>query len=151
MNGSQKELSYNLQYQYLKTTGLSSALDTTGKEGFDKDGLNQHNITAGLNGKFSEKLSWKLMGQANLYKADLDANAFSDDKDNTVDNKNYMAGAGLTYQLNNTTIHANYNLNTTRRSYLDDSASVGGFSKFSTSDYKGTSHFAELLCQHEDQ
>ncbi|HEX5669148.1 MAG TPA: TonB-dependent receptor [Chitinophagaceae bacterium] len=144
MNGSQKDFSYNLQYQYLKTTGLSSALDTTGKEGYDKDGLNQHNITAGLNGKFSEKLSWKIMGQANLYKADLDANAFGDDKDNTVDNKNYMAGAGLTYQLNNTTIHANYNLNTTRRSYLDDSASIGGFSKFSTSDYKGTSHFAEL-------
>jgi vitamin B12 transporter len=144
MNGSQKELSYNLQYQYLKTTGLSSALDTTGKEGFDKDGLNQHNINAGLNGKFSEKLGWKLMGQANLYKADLDANAFSDDKDNTVDNKNYMAGAGLTYQLTNTTIHANYNLNTTSRSYLDDSVSVGGFSKFSTSDYQGTSHFAEL-------
>ncbi len=144
LNGSQKDFHYNLQYQYLKTAGLSSAFDTTGKEGFDKDGLNQHNINVGLNGKFSEKLSWKLMGQANLYQADLDANAFADDKDNTVDNRNFIAGGGWTYKLSKTTLQANYNLNTTKRFYLDDSASVGGFSKFSTSDYQGTSHFAEL-------
>jgi vitamin B12 transporter len=144
LNGSKNDFNYNLQYQYLKTSGLSSAFDTTGKEGFDKDGLKQHNVNLGLSGKFNEKLSWKLMGQANLYKADLDANAFSDDKDNTVDNKNFIAGGGLTYQLSKTVLHANYSLNTTRRFYLDDSISVGGFSKFSTSDYRGTSHFAEL-------
>ncbi|HSF45284.1 MAG TPA: TonB-dependent receptor [Chitinophagaceae bacterium] len=144
ISGAQKDFNYNLQYQFLSTEGLSSALDTVSGKSFDKDGLKQHNITAGLNGKFSEKLSWKVMGQANLYDAELDANAFGDDGDNTVDNKNYMAGAGLTYELSKSTLHANYNLNSTRRFYLDDSISIGGFSKFSTSDYKGLSHFAEL-------
>jgi vitamin B12 transporter len=144
ISGTKKDLGYSLQYQYLRTDGLSSAFDSTGKGSFDKDGLKQHNLSGGLNGKFNERLSWKLMGQMNLYKADLDANAFNDDKDNTVNNKNYMAGAGLAYQWGSAYIHANYNLNSTTRNYLDDSMSVGSFSKFSRSEYKGLSHFAEL-------
>lgn len=144
ISGSKKDLGYSLQYQYLSTDGLSSALDSTGKAGFDKDGLQQHNLSGGLNGKFNGRLSWKLMGQMNQYKADLDANAFNDDKDNTVDNKNYLAGAGLSYQWGAAEVHGNYNFNSTTRNYLDDSLSVGSFSKFSRSNYSGLSHFAEL-------
>jgi vitamin B12 transporter len=71
---------------------MSSALDTTGKAGFDKDGLKQHNVLASLSGKFSDKLNWKLLGQFTDYKTDLDADAYTDEKDHTVANKNYIAG-----------------------------------------------------------
>lgn len=144
LNGTLGNTGYRLQYQHLRTGGLSSAIDTSGSKDFDNDGLNQHNLLGGLNGRFSDKLSWKLNGQMNTYRAELDANAFLDDGDHTVENRNYVAGAGLEYRLSNTVIHANYTLNTTRREYLDDSASIGGFSKFSTSDYRGLGHFAEL-------
>ena len=145
INGSSKSIKYNLQYQYLTTNGLSSALDTTGKAGFDDDGLTQHNILGSVGGNFSDKLSWKLLGQVGLYKTDLDADAFMDDKDHSVTNKNCIAGGGLEYRLANTVIHGNYSLNITNRDYLDDSLSVGGFSKFSSSTFKGLSHFAELF------
>lgn len=144
LNGTLGNTGYRLQYQHLRTGGLSSAIDTSGSKDFDNDGLNQHNLLGGFNGRFSDKLSWKLNGQMNTYRAELDANAFSDDGDHTVENRNYVAGAGLEYRLSKAVIHANYTLNTTRREYLDDSASIGGFSKFSTSDYRGLGHFAEL-------
>ena len=144
INGSKNDLQYNLQYQNVQSAGLSSAIDTVGNRNFDKDGFNQHNLHAAVNGKFSKLLSWKLYGQMNLYKTDLDGNAFVDDKDHTVRNSNYMAGAGLSYKLGKATIHANYNLNETERNYRDDSASRSGFSKFSASTYKGLSHFAEV-------
>lgn len=144
LRGSVKDLSYGLQYQYLRTSGLSAALDSSGKGDFDKDGLQQHNVLGSLNGKFNERFSWRLMGQANLYKADLDANAYNDDKDHTVKNKNYTAALGLDYRLGNTAIHGNYTLNTTARDYLDDSTDIGGFAQYSQSSFKGLSHFAEL-------
>lgn len=144
VRGTSKDVGYGLQYQYLRTTGLSAARDTTGKAGFDKDGLQQHNILGTLNGKFSERFSWNLMGQASLYKADLDANAFKDDKDHRVNNTNYNGGLGLEYRLAKTVIHANYTLNYTHRDYLDDSTDVGGFAKYGESSFKGFSHFTEL-------
>ena len=143
ISGTRNGTGYNLRYQYLSTRGLSSALDTTGKAGFDRDGLRQHNILGSMNGKFSEKLRWTLMGQANLYRTDLDANAYTDEKDHTATNRNYMAGGGIEYRLRGTVIHANYAFNHTDREYLDDSLDVGGFSKFSASRYRGMGHFAE--------
>jgi len=144
IRGSKENLGYGLQYQYLRTTGLSAAFDSTGKGDFDKDGLQQHNVLGTLNGKFNDRFLWKLMGQANLYKADLDANAYNDDKDHTVNNKNYTAGLGLEYRLGKTVIHGNYNLNYTDRDYLDDSTDVGGFAQYGESRFKGFSHFAEV-------
>jgi vitamin B12 transporter len=144
ISGTLKDAGYNLRYQYLSTRGLSSALDTTGKAGFDRDGLRQHNILGSVNGKFSETLRWNLIGQANLYRTDLDANAFTDEKDHTATNRNYVAGAGLEYRLPHTVIHANYNVNHTDREYLDDSVYTGGFSKYSASRYRGMGHFAEV-------
>ena len=144
ISGTRNDVAYNLRYQYMATRGLSSALDTTGKAGFDRDGLRQHNILGSMNGRFSDKLRWSLMGQANLYKTDLDANAFTDEKDHTATNRNYVAGLGLEYQLYGTVIHANYSFNHTDREYLDDSLHIGGFSKYSSSRYKGMGHFAEV-------
>ena len=144
INRSDEKIAYGIQYQYLRTTGLSSAIDSSGKDNFDKDGIQQHNVFGTLSDKFNDRLSWKLMGQANLYKADLDANAYNDDKDHTVDNKNYVAGLGLEYRLGKTVIHGNYTLNYTDRAYLDDSTDVGGFAKYGESSFKGLSHFAEV-------
>jgi vitamin B12 transporter len=144
INGSKNNTHYNLQYQQMQSAGLSSAIDTAGNKGFDKDGFSQHNLNASVGGKFNTALSWKLYGQMNLYKTDLDGNAYVDDKDHTVKNRHFLAGAGLSYKAGSATIHANYNLNETERDYRDDSASRSGFSTFSTSTYKGLSHFAEL-------
>ena len=123
---------------------MSSAYDSTGKGNFDRDGFTQNTVNGQFSGKLAKQLEWQLNGQAGSYKADIDANAFADDKDNTVNNSNYLAGGGLTYHAGAAVVKANYNINSTRRKYLDDSLSVGGFEKYNNSEYKGLSHFAEL-------
>lgn len=142
--GTKNNNHYSLQYQHFRSGGMSAAYDSTGLGGFDRDGLTTNSINGQFSGRFSKQLEWQLNGQASTYTADLDANAFTDDKDHIADNKNYLAGGGLIYHLGTTTIKANYNLNSTKRKYVDDSFSVGGFSKYSNSEYKGLSHFAEL-------
>ncbi len=144
LSGSTAANSYHLQYQHYRSGGMSSAFDSSGKANFDRDGFVQHTINGQLSGKFSPNLDWNINAQGGTYTADLDANAFTDDKDHTVKNVNYLAGGGLAYRLGKTVIKANYNLNHTSRKYLDDSLSIGGFSKYSKSDYSGLSHFAEL-------
>ncbi len=145
VSGSTEKNSYSLQYQHFRSGGMSSAYDTTGKGDFDLDGFVQNTINGQFSGKFSEKWEWRLNGQAGSYEADLDANAFTDDKDHTANNSNYLAGGGLTYHIGKAAIKANYALNSTTRKYIDDSASVGGFAKYSNSTYKGLSHFAEIF------
>ena len=144
IGGSTEKNNYSLHYQYFRSGGLSSAYDSTGKGNFDRDGFIQNTINGQFSGKFSQKMEWQLNGQAGSYKADLDANAFTDDKDHTANNSNYIAGGGLIWQAGKAIIKANYNLNSTRRKYVDDSSSVGGFAKYSNSTYKGLSHFAEI-------
>ena len=142
--GSTDKNSYNLQYLHNRSGGMSSAYDSSGKGDFDRDGFTQNMVNGQFSGKFSSNFDWNINGQAGKYLADLDANAFTDDKDNTATNINYLAGGGLTYRLSRATIKANYNYNYTDRKYLDDSASIGSFSKYSDATFEGRSQFAEI-------
>jgi vitamin B12 transporter len=144
VSGTSGKNNYGLQYQHYRSGGMSSAYDSSGKGNFDRDGFTQNTFNGQFSGKLSKQLDWQLNGQAGSYKADLDANAFTDDRDNTAKNSNYLAGGGLTYNAGTAVIKANYNLNSTTRKYVDDSFSVGGFAKYSNAEYKGLSHFAEL-------
>jgi vitamin B12 transporter len=84
-------------------------------------------------------------GTYNNYFADLDAAAFTDEKDYTVKNDNKQLGASAVYTLKKTTIHLNYNFNHVIRRYNDDSLYQSSpYSKFARSSYTGRIHFAEL-------
>lgn len=84
-------------------------------------------------------------GTYNNYFADLDAAAFTDEKDYTVKNDNKQLGASAVYTLKKTTIHLNYNFNHVIRRYNDDSLYQSSpYSKFARSSYTGRTQFAEL-------
>jgi vitamin B12 transporter len=64
------------------------------------------------------------------YKADIDASVFTDEKDYTINNKQFSSGIGLMYKSNLVNVTANYQYTQIGRSYINDSGFVAGFSKF---------------------
>ena len=134
---------YFISYNKIYSKGFSSAYDSTGKQGFDKDGFNQDVVQ--LNYGFSplKKTSVRIFGKYNNNHADIDAGAFADDKDYTYHNDNTIAGASVNYKLNKGFIRLQYNYNIFNRNFLDDSTDIGGFSKYQKGRYNGSSNFAE--------
>ncbi len=143
VNGTIAKTNYNVQFNSVNSKGFSSAYDQAGNKGFDKDGFDQTVFRANVNQKITDKFGLRANAQFSNYKTDLDAGAFTDDADYTVKYKNSLAGIGADYQVGKAAIHFNYNFNTLKRSYLDDSASRGGFAYWSKGDYIGRSHFVE--------
>jgi len=133
-----------LQYSRMNTAGFSAALDTTGKDGFDKDGMNSQFFLAHFQTPNQKKLVWMAGAQLSNYKAELDNSGFQDARDFTVKNKNLQANTGLKLQLKRGMLHANFNINNSNRDYQDDSLHLNGFTKFVSSEYAGNSSFAEL-------
>jgi vitamin B12 transporter len=146
INGHANKNNYNLQYSHLEARGFSSAYDSSGGNGFDKDGFNQNVISGSFNSQLTSRLLLKLNGNAGKYNADLDYDAFKDEKDYTFSSRNYQAGSGLEYKYNKGTLILNYNYNNTERKFLDDSAFVrrDGFAKYTSQRYIGRAHFTEL-------
>ena len=139
-----KGQTYFFSYNKIYSKGFSSAYDSTGKQGFDKDGFNQDVFQLNYGFKLSKKTSVRLFGKYNNNHADIDAGAFADDKDYTYHNDNTIAGASVDYKLNNGFVRVQYNYNIFNRNFTDDSTDVGGFSQYQKGRYNGTSNFAEL-------
>lgn len=136
---------FTLNYTHLSSNGFSAANDKMKTGTFDKDGIDQHAVNAGLFFNISKKLKAAFSGTYSFYKTDLDAAAFTDEKDYTVKNNNKQAGAGITYSLGKGIIRLNYNFNRTERNYLDDSVHKSSpYVDYSKSNYTGRTHFAEL-------
>lgn len=144
IRGNLSKSSYQLSYQHNRSDGFSAAYDSSGKQGFDRDGSVQHAISAQAGGKFGQRIDWKANGLWGRYRTDLDGSAFRDERDFTADNINLQAGTGLAYTKERSSINVNYQFSLLDRTYLDDSAHVGGFATFSRDRYKGVSHFTEI-------
>ena len=136
---------YSIQYTHLDSKGFSAAHDSTGSAGYDNDAYNQHLISANIGFKLSPKLALSFNGKLSHYKAELDASAFTDDRDFTVKNKNQQAGMGLSYTYRNGETRFNYHFNRADRRYADDSLHRGNaFAYYTNSHYIGKTHYAEL-------
>lgn len=143
--GQQKNTQFSINYTHQSSDGFSAATDKNKVGGFDNDGFKQH----ALNGRFgfspAKNLKINLTGTYNNYFADLDAAAFTDEKDYTVKTDNKQLGASAVYTLRKATIHLNYNFNHVIRRYNDDSLYQSSpYSKFARSSYTGRTNFAEL-------
>lgn len=141
----QKQTDFTISYTHTSSDGFSAAYDKNKTGTFDKDGYDQHT----MNGKFSFKAGKKIKvtfsGAYSNYNADLDASAFTDEKDYVVKNENKQAGAAAVYTMKNGAIHMNYNFNYVIRRYFDDSLYKNSpYSVFSRSSYTGRTHYAEL-------
>lgn len=147
VSGTKGKTGYRIQYDHQQSKGISTAVDTTKKKNFDKDGFNQDQLTAGLTHQFSDKLKFNLNGILSAYKTDLDATGFTDDADNTVKNRQLMLAAGLAYDLSKTKVNINYSFNSSKRFYKDDSLSRGSFAYYNETNFLSLGHFAEVFAK----
>ncbi len=145
IGGAGKGANYSVNYSHLSADGFSSAYDKNKTGLFDNDGYNQHAVNGRFGFRIIDQLWVNLIGNYRRYKTDIDASAFTDDKDFRATNTMKQAGGGLTYKFNKGNIQLNYNFNRAERAYLDDSLDQpNAFSVYSKSNYTGRTHFLEL-------
>src|SRR5687767_12838937 len=145
LSGAMARSNYSIQYTHLDSKGFSAAHDSMRNAGFDNDAYNQHLVSANMGFKVTSKLAMSFNGKLSHYKAELDASAFTDDRDFAVKNKNHQAGMGLSYTYHNGETRFNYHFNRADRRYADDSLHRGNaFAYYTNSHYIGKTHFAEL-------
>jgi vitamin B12 transporter len=147
IGGKTKAISYNLQYSHLKSDGFSAAHDEAGNKNFDNDGFKQDALLLNVTAQATKKWQLRFFSQYDKYKADIDDAALTDDKNNTLANKNFQAGIASVYQFNKGGLHVNLNMNNTERK-LDDLKNIpadpADYDPFHGS-YKGKSLFAEAF------
>lgn len=143
--GQKNKIDYSVNYTHISSDGFSAAYDKNKTGKFDEDGFNQHAVNGLFGFKAGKRIKINLSGIYSNYKTDLDASAFTDERDYTAKNNNKQAGAGVVYTFNKGTIHANYNYNRAERNYLDDSLYKSSpYVTYSKSNYVGRIHYAEL-------
>lgn len=145
INGKLNKFTYNLNYNYTNSKGFSSAYDSAGNNNFDKDGFVQNNFQANLGYAVTNKFSVSVMSNVSKYKSDLDAGAFTDDKDFKGTNTSFINAIGLAYKTNKSNFSFTNTLIKTKRLLDDDSTDVGGFAKFVKGVYNGNSFVSELF------
>jgi vitamin B12 transporter len=145
LNGSIKKFNYRVGYDFTSSDGFSTAHDSTGTKGFDKDNFRQNNFQIGLGYQFNDKFSIKTSSNFLKYKGGTDAGAFKDDKDYTVENNNTFHHIDLSYTVASMQLHLTQSFLKAGRIYTDDSASVGGFAKYSKGEYNGNNSTTELF------
>ena len=90
--GKANKFAYNIRYEKLVSEGFSSAYDSTGTKNFDNDAYNGDVASASLQYQLRSDFSLKAFIQYSRYKTDLDAAAFTDEKDYSVKNKSVITG-----------------------------------------------------------
>ncbi len=144
VNGSLSNFSYNLNYNLTDSKGFSAAYDSTDKANFDDDKFNQSNLQANFGYKISNRFSIKGFYTDTRYKSNIDAGAFTDDKDNTIDNKTNIQNLELAYHADKLKLHLSQTFVNAERVFLDDSTDVGGFATYAKGNYNGNSSITEL-------
>ena len=146
LNGRNNKTSYGINYTHTSADGFSSAYDSSGAGTFDNDGLNQHTVAARLGFPLSKSITAVFSGIYNYYKTDLDAAAFTDERDFTAVNQNKQFAAGLTHKHSKGAVRLNYHYNWLRRYYLDDSSHKSSpYIDYVKSNYIGRTQYWELL------
>ena len=145
LNGAIGKLSYRLGYDFTNGKGFSTAHDSTGKKDFDQDNFKQNNWQLALGYQFNKNWSITTSHQFLKYTGGTDAGAFQDDKDNVFENKNTQHHIDLGYAGAKFQWHLTQSFLKAGRIYTDDSASIGGFAKYSRGEYNGNTAITETF------
>lgn len=146
ISGTVDKLGYNLQYNYIKSRGISAAYDSLKTGTFDKDGFEQSNIQASVNYQFDPSLSAKLFGNFGSYHTDYDAGAFTDDKDYRAHNSNNLGGFSLQYHKKDFVWNLMASYQHAQRNFTDDSTDISSiYSKYANGKYSGNTTTIETF------
>ena len=139
VNGHTNIVDYNVNYNYEHTDGITDALDTTGKAGFDKDGFTRHGFQGNLTVRAGKNLKISPYYRYSFYDGGFDADAFTDGK-NVINSMLNNAGGIATYSLPHGTVTANYGYSYSKRKIID---------QWGTTFYRGQFNSGELYLVHD--
>lgn len=132
-------------YSTHRSDGFSSAFDSTGKAGFDRDGFRQQVLNLKAGTRIAKGTTFRTGALYGRYHTELDGSAFRDERDFTADNTHLQADAGLEWKRDGFQLQARYQHGYLERTYLDDSLHQGGFARYTRDSYRGRSSFAEAF------
>jgi vitamin B12 transporter len=139
INGHTNIVDYSVNYNYEHTDGISDALDTTDKAGFDKDGFTRHSFQGNLTVKAGKNLKISPYYRYSFYDGGFDADAFTDGK-SVINSLLNNTGAIATYALPHGTITANYGYSFSKRKIID---------QWGTTFYRGQFNSGEIYLVHD--
>lgn len=141
--GRKGRFTYSIRHTRIFTNGFSAAYDSSGNHNFDKDGYDGNVTNAQLTFQASNNLLLRSFLLYSQYKADIDAGAFTDEKDYTVNNNTLTTGAGFSYKKGILTLNGTYQYSGLKRKYFNDSL-YRTSTIFEDNRYHGKTDFAEL-------
>lgn len=142
--GKAGKWSYQAKYARYQTSGFSAAYDSTGTQNFDNDAYRGNSTSTLMRYQALPQLSLHGFFRYSGYRSDVDAAAFTDDRDFTIHNRTLMSGGGFRFQKEGVSVTANYQYSENKRNFLNDSGHISGFSTFVQDDYYSKSQFAEI-------
>jgi vitamin B12 transporter len=146
--GTQNGFTYQAAYNKQSVGGISAAAipATSSVSEFEKDGFNRDALNFDLRKTIGKSISLYSNLRYATYRADLDASAFTDDRDNTAESNNLQIGFGGDYTFDKGLVNLSYNRINTNRTYEDDSTDVpaSAFSKYSYSTFGSANDFLEV-------
>ncbi|NBX28009.1 MAG: TonB-dependent receptor [Chitinophagia bacterium] len=153
LSGTQKKWSYQVQNSFVQSDGFSTARDTMDYQQsrivsapYQNNGFKQLNNYASLNYQFSSKNYIKVFAQMSNYKANLDAGAFTDERDYTLNNTNRQMGIKSHWAIKKADAQINYMYGYLERAYTNDSSYIGSpWSNYENSKYKSYTDFMEAF------
>lgn len=144
VNGNKDFFNYNIGYTYNKSKGISEAADKNNTGNFDKDGFEQNAVIGNLGFKISPWLKSSPFLRYSSFNSDLDANAFTDDKDYTSHLKNLQTGIKNELSFGKVKVNVLYSYNHVVRNYLNDSViKETPFDGYFKGNYTGNEHFVD--------
>lgn len=153
LSGTHKKWSYQVQNSFVQSDGFSTARDTMDYQQsrivsapYQNNGFKQLNNYASLNYQFSSKNYIKVFAQMSNYKANLDAGAFTDERDYTLNNTNRQMGIKSHWAIKKADAQINYMSGYLERAYTNDSSYIGSpWSNYEKSNYKSYTDFMEAF------
>lgn len=153
LSGTHKKWSYQVQNSFVQSDGFSTARDTMDYQQsrivsapYQNNGFKQLNNYASLNYQFSSKNYIKVFAQMSNYKANLDAGAFTDEGDYTLNNTNRQIGIKSHWAIKKADVQINYMNGYLERAYTNDSSYIGSpWSNYENSKYKSYTDFMEAF------
>jgi vitamin B12 transporter len=135
---------YNVQLTHYQTNGISAAYDSIGNQNFDNDKMQQTTFNGTIGGDIAPNAQMRFTTQLSTYAASIDGDAFTDDTDFKIKNRNANFGLQTKIKTHKGNVHFNLSYNTASRSFLNDSTSISSFILFAKEKYIGRSFFADL-------
>ena len=142
--GQVNKLTYSVRASRMKTDGFSTAQDTAGNKGFDKDGYDGSSSSASAQYKINERFSIKGFAMYSANKAGIDEGIFKDDRYYNTINNVLNTGTGFQYKTARFSLTANYQFSQTNRAYERDSTDKKVFSYFVRNNYFAKTQFGEI-------